>query len=101
MIAVLCPLHPSDSDVNAAPGHSRRANCALTLPNPLLAPARDRVRARRAVAQRACHPGPEEMLARDRLQEVVDQVAAEYGPLTPEDPGYGFVYRPRTLGTCR
>ena len=59
---------------------------AVTLPDPLLARAREWVRARAAPSLSALvTQALEEKLERDRLQEVLDQMAAEYGPLTPED----------------
>ena len=76
---------PRDSNANSRPARSRRAKVAVTLPNPLLARARERVRTRAVPSLSALvTQALEEKLERDRLQEVLDQMAAEYGPLTPE-----------------
>jgi len=58
----------------------------VTLPSPQLARARERVGTRAAPSLSALvTQALEEKLERDRLQEVLDQMAAEYGPLSPED----------------
>lgn len=76
----------SDSNANSRPPGSRRAKVAVTLPDPLLARARERVRARAIPSLSALvTEALEEKLERDCLQEVLDQMAAECGPLTPED----------------
>jgi hypothetical protein len=57
----------------------------VTLPDPLLARARERVRTRAAASLSALvTQALEEKLERDHLQEVLDQMAMEYGPLTSE-----------------
>jgi hypothetical protein len=59
---------------------------AVTLPNPLLARAREQVRTRGAPSLSALvAQALEEKLERDRLQEVLDQMAVEYGPLSSDD----------------
>ena len=58
---------------------------AVTLPDPLLMRAKERVRAREAPSLSALvAQALEEKLERDRLQDVLDQMDEEYGPLTPE-----------------
>jgi hypothetical protein len=58
----------------------------VTLPRTLAAAAREEVKARRAPSMSALvTQALAEKLERDRLQEVLDQMAAEYGPLTPEE----------------
>jgi metal-responsive CopG/Arc/MetJ family transcriptional regulator len=77
---------PKDSLAKSREVSSRRAKVAVTLPNPLLARARERVRTHEAPSLSALvTQALEEKLERDRLQEVLDQMAAEYGPLTPEE----------------
>jgi hypothetical protein len=57
----------------------------VSLPAQLLARARDRVRAQEAPSLSALVAlALEEKLERDRLQELLDQMSAEHGPLTPE-----------------
>lgn len=64
----------------------RRAKIAVTLPKQLLARARGDIWAREAASLGALVPQAlEEKLERDRLQEVLDEMAAQYGPLKPEE----------------
>jgi hypothetical protein len=68
-----------------SPGVTRE-KLAITLPKPLAAAARDEVKARRAPSMSALiAQALAEKLERDRLQEVLDEMDAEYGPLTPEE----------------
>jgi hypothetical protein len=65
---------------------TRRAKVAVTLPQPLLARAKERVRNREAPSLSALvTQALEEKLERDYLQEILDEMAAEYGPLAPEE----------------
>ena len=65
---------------------SRRAKVAVTVPDALLARARERVREGESPSLSALvTQALEEKLERDRLQEILDEMDAEYGAPTPED----------------
>ena len=74
------------SNAKGRPTSTRRAKVAVTLPHPLLARARERVRTREASSLSALvTQALEEKLERDRLQEVLDEMATAYGRLTLEE----------------
>jgi Arc/MetJ-type ribon-helix-helix transcriptional regulator len=62
-----------------------REKLAITLPKDLVETIRAEVKARRAPSVSALiAEALEEKYERDRLQEVLDEMDAEYGPVTPE-----------------
>ena len=78
--------NPEETPVRAHRQSSRRAKVAVTLPNPLLARAREQVRTHAAPSLSALvAQALEEKLERDHLQEVLDQMAADDSPLTLEE----------------
>jgi hypothetical protein len=65
---------------------STHAKVAVTIPVPLLARARERVDSRGAPSLSALvTQALEEKLERDRLQELLDEMSAEAGPLTRKE----------------
>ena len=63
-----------------------REKVAITLPKELAEIIREEVKARRAPSVSALiTEALEERFERDRLQAVLDEMDAEYGPLTPEE----------------